>query len=95
MSTLLAITWMSGSVQPAGTDPGRIAATLHAIADPAVQPEDPAVTALDVPHVVDDPAQALQLPDLHAVVIATPTSTHPEIVVAEIVVAAAQAGTSR
>ena len=62
-------------------------ATLHAIADPAVQPDDPTVVALDVPHVVNDPAQALQLPDLHAVVIATPTSTH-----AEIVIAAAQAG---
>ena len=62
-------------------------AALYAIADPAVDPDDEAVKALDVPHVLDDAEDALRLPDLHAVIIAAPTNTHPDIVVA-----AAQAG---
>lgn len=55
---------------------------LLAVADPAVRADDETLAGLDVPHVLDDPAAALARPDLHAVVIATPTSTHRDLIVA-------------
>lgn len=55
-------------------------ARLYAIADPN-EPARAAVLAdIDVPHTLPDFLSVLDLPDLHAVVIATPTSTHPELV---------------
>jgi inositol 2-dehydrogenase len=60
---------------------------LHAIADPAVRPDDAPLAALNVPHVFDRAEAAMALPTVHAVIIATPTQTHPDLVIA-----AAQAG---
>lgn len=57
-------------------------AVLYAIADPAVRPDDDAVAALEVPHVVDRVEEVLELAELDAVIVATPTSTHRDVVVA-------------
>ncbi len=60
---------------------------LYAVAEPDAQARAVVVTAFPVPHVFADPVDLLALPDLDAVVIATPTSTHHERVIT-----AAQAG---
>lgn len=62
-------------------------AVLYAIADPAVRPDDDTLSALDAPRVFDHGEAVLNLPAVDAVIIATPTQTHPELVIA-----AAQAG---
>lgn len=55
-------------------------AALYAVVDPVLREE--ALDGLAVPHVLEEAAEALALPDLHAVVIATPTSTHRDLVTA-------------
>lgn len=55
-------------------------ASLLAVVDPAVDPEEK-LADVTVPYVFDDVAPALALSDLHGVVIATPTNTHGDLVV--------------
>lgn len=60
-------------------------AVLYAVADPDL--DQVAFSEYDVPHVLTDAHDAIALNDVHAVIVATPTSTHYDIVIA-----AAQAG---
>jgi inositol 2-dehydrogenase len=60
---------------------------LYAVADPDAEVRAGVAGAFQVPHALASAADLIALPDLHAVVIATPTSTHHELVIA-----AAQAG---
>ena len=62
-------------------------ATLYAVADPDEQARAALLADVDVPHVFAETPEALALPGLDAVVIATPTHTHSALVAA-----AAQAG---
>lgn len=62
-------------------------AVLYAAADPEDQPRARVAAEYNVPHLFADPHELLVLPDLDAVVIATPTSTHKDLVIA-----AAEAG---
>jgi inositol 2-dehydrogenase len=62
-------------------------AALYAAADPNEQPRARVSAEYNVPHLFADPQELLVLPELDAVVIATPTSTHKELVIA-----AAEAG---
>lgn len=62
-------------------------ARLHAVAEPDQAARDEVAARYGVPLVFADPADALARPDIDAVVIATPTSTHSKLVVA-----AAEAG---
>ncbi len=55
---------------------------LYAVAEPDAQARAVVVEAFPVPHVFADPEDLLALPDLDAVVIATPTSTHHALVIA-------------
>lgn len=57
-------------------------ASLYAIVDPAVGPADGGVSDVEIPHVLTDAPAALSLPDLHAAIVTTPTSTHRDLVVA-------------
>jgi inositol 2-dehydrogenase len=58
-----------------------IGARLYAVAEPDALARA-AAAELSVPHVLADPGDLLGLPDLDAVVIATPTSTHSALVIA-------------
>lgn len=60
---------------------------LYAVADPNAQARAALLARIDAPYVFEDAREALALPDLDAVLIATPTSTHSDLVTA-----AAQAG---
>jgi len=62
-------------------------AVLYAAADPNEQPRARVAAEYNVPHLFAEPHELLVLPELDAVVIATPTSTHKELVIA-----AAEAG---
>lgn len=57
-------------------------ARLYAIADPDEQGRVQAEREVDVPHIFSDVHELIALPDLDGVVIATPTSTHHELVLA-------------
>jgi scyllo-inositol 2-dehydrogenase (NAD+) len=57
-------------------------ARLHAVADPDRAARDHVAARYGVEYAFADPADALARPDIHAVVIATPTSTHRDVVVA-------------
>ncbi len=57
-------------------------AQLSAVADPDPVARTAIKSQLDVPYVAEEPADVLGRPDVDAVVIATPTSTHAELVVA-------------
>jgi scyllo-inositol 2-dehydrogenase (NAD+) len=59
-------------------------ARLYAIADPDEQGRALAASELDVPHIFSDVHELIALPDLDAVVIATPTSTHHDLVLAAV-----------
>ena len=62
-------------------------ARLYAVADPDGHARSALQAEIDVPHVLAEAQEALALPDLDAVVIASPTHTHRRLVAA-----AAQAG---
>ncbi len=62
-------------------------ARLYAVADPDAQARADLSDRIDVPRVFEEAREALALSDLHAVVIATPTGTHGDLVTA-----AAEAG---
>ncbi len=62
-------------------------ARLYAVADPEAQARADLSDRIDVPRVFEEAREALALPDLHAVVIATPSGTHGDLVTA-----AAEAG---
>src|SRR5260370_28388497 len=57
-------------------------AYLDAIAEVGVQSRSQIMSELDVAHAFADAYELLALPDLDAVVIATPTSTHYDLVIA-------------
>ena len=60
---------------------------LYAVADSNEAPRAALAAEYGVPHAFADAREAFALPDADAVIIATPTSTHPDLVIA-----AAQAG---
>ena len=60
---------------------------LHAIADVNEQPRAQVANESSVAHIFADPYELIALPELDAVIITTPTSTH-----ADLVIAAAEAG---
>ena len=53
---------------------------LHAVADPDAQARTDFMARFDVPHVFEEAREALALPNLDAVVIATPTGSHSDLV---------------
>ena len=55
---------------------------LYAVAEVSVQARSQMMGELDVAHAFADAYELLALPDLDAVVIATPTSTHHDLVIA-------------
>ena len=55
-------------------------ARLYAVADPDVQARADFAARFDAPRIFEDPREALALPDLDAVVIATPTGAHGSLV---------------
>ena len=57
-------------------------ARLHAVATPALASEGDWLDGYEVPHVFEDAGDAFALGDVDAVVIATPTSTHHDLVLA-------------
>jgi len=57
-------------------------AELYAVAEPDALARAAVATDFGVPHVLADVSDLLGLPDLDAVVIATPTSTHSALVIA-------------
>ena len=62
-------------------------ARLYAVADPDAQARAELLARIDVPHMFEEAREALALPDLDAVVLATPTGAHSGLVAA-----AAEAG---
>ncbi len=60
---------------------------LYAVADSNAEPRARLAAEFGVPHAFADAREAFALPDLDAVIITTPTSTHPDLVIA-----AAEAG---
>ncbi len=57
-------------------------ANLYAVADVSEQARARIAAEFDAPHLLSDPQDLLALPDLDGVIIATPTSTHKDLVIA-------------